>query len=73
MKNIIIYSLILIPMLAISQRKPKIKGSRIVTEVNEELPAFNAIQLNDDLDIVLKKSVFAFDAVSALSFACLSE
>ncbi len=43
-------------MILLSQRKPKIKGSRVVTEVNEELPAFNAIQLNDDLDIVLKKS-----------------
>ncbi len=56
MRKIVLFSLMLIPMLALSQRKPKIKGSRIVTEVNEELPAFNAIQLNDDLDIVLKKS-----------------
>nr|WP_256442750.1 DUF2807 domain-containing protein [Flagellimonas sp. 389] len=40
----------------LAQRKPKIKGSRIVTEVNEELPGFNAVQLNDNLNIVLKKS-----------------
>nr|WP_298994414.1 DUF2807 domain-containing protein [uncultured Allomuricauda sp.] len=56
MKKLVFCSLILIPILALSQRKPKIKGSRIVTEVNEELPPFNAIQLNDNLDIVLKKS-----------------
>ncbi|WP_435624658.1 GIN domain-containing protein [Flagellimonas sp.] len=56
MKKIIGMGLLLVPMLLLSQRKPKIKGSRVVTEVNEELPAFNAIQLNDDLDIVLKKS-----------------
>ncbi|MEM8765238.1 MAG: DUF2807 domain-containing protein [Bacteroidota bacterium] len=56
MKKIIFLLLLLMPMIILSQRKPKIKGSRIVTEVNEELPAFNAIVLNDDLDIVLKKS-----------------
>lgn len=44
------------PMVLAAQRKPKIKGSRIVTQVSEELPAFNAIQLVDKLDIVLKKS-----------------
>nr|WP_262909135.1 DUF2807 domain-containing protein [Muricauda sp. M10] len=42
--------------MSIGQRKPKIKGSRIVTEVSEELPPFNAIVLNDNLDIVLEKS-----------------
>jgi autotransporter translocation and assembly factor TamB len=39
-----------------AQRKPKIKGSRIVTQVSEELPPFDAIVLNDDLVINLKKS-----------------
>lgn len=56
MKKIICCSLLLIPLFLLAQRKPRIKGSRVVTEVNEELPAFNAIQLNDDLDIVIKKS-----------------
>ncbi|NHF58377.1 DUF2807 domain-containing protein [Flavobacteriaceae bacterium TP-CH-4] len=41
---------------AYSQRKPKIKGNRSVVEVQEDLPAFNAIELNDDLEIMLKKS-----------------
>lgn len=56
MKNILILLLVLLPILSSAQRKPKIKGSRIVTHVNEELPPFNAIVLNDNLDIVLKKS-----------------
>ncbi|SNZ01048.1 GIN domain-containing protein [Flagellimonas pacifica] len=56
MKNLILLLLLLCHITLLAQRKPKIKGSRIVTEVNEELPAFNAVQLNDNLDIVLKKS-----------------
>ena len=56
MKNLILLFLVLFQINLIAQRKPRIKGSRIVSEVSEELPAFNAVQLNDDLDIVLKKS-----------------
>lgn len=56
LKNLAIVLLLLFNLTAFAQRKPKIKGSRIVTEVNGELPMFNAVQLNDDLDIVLKKS-----------------
>ncbi|WP_420321564.1 GIN domain-containing protein [Flagellimonas sp.] len=56
MKKIALLLLLLCHITAMAQRKPKIKGSRVVTEVSDELPAFNAIQLNDDLDIVLKKS-----------------
>jgi len=47
---------LLLPVIVFSQRKPKIKGSRVVTEVKQELPPFNAIQLNSDMDITLKKS-----------------
>lgn len=39
-----------------AQRKPKIKGNKNVVEVLEELPPFKAIELKDDLDILLKKS-----------------
>lgn len=39
-----------------AQRKPKIKGNRNVIEISEALPAFNAIELNDDLDIFLQKA-----------------
>ncbi|TMU54382.1 GIN domain-containing protein [Flagellimonas algicola] len=56
LKNLAILLLLLFNLTAFAQRKPKIKGSRIVTEVNGELPMFNTVQLNDDLDIVLKKS-----------------
>lgn len=56
LKNLAIVLLLLCHISIFAQRKPKIKGSRIVTEVNGELPMFNAIQLNDNLDIVLKKS-----------------
>ncbi len=55
-KNLLLLLLLLCHISILAQRKPKIKGSRIVAEVNEELPAFNAVQLNDNLDIVLKKS-----------------
>ena len=39
-----------------AQRKPKIKGNKVVVEVKEDLPAFNAIELNDDLNITLEKA-----------------
>ena len=39
-----------------SQRKPKIKGNKNVIEVREDLEPFTAIELSDDLDIVLQKS-----------------
>ncbi|BDW92895.1 hypothetical protein MACH07_17270 [Flagellimonas marinaquae] len=57
MKNIVILLLITFPILSNAQRKPKIKGSRIVSELSEELPPFNAIVLNDDLDIRLNKAL----------------
>lgn len=56
MKKVLVLILLVFPILVLAQRKPRIKGSRIVTQVNEELPPFNAIVLNDNLDIVLKKS-----------------
>ncbi|MEM7484097.1 MAG: DUF2807 domain-containing protein [Bacteroidota bacterium] len=56
MRNCILLLLVMCHLTLLAQRKPKIKGSRIVTEVNEELPGFNAVQLNDNLNIVLKKS-----------------
>ncbi len=41
---------------AYGQRKPKIKGNKNVIEVRENLEPFTAIELADDLDIVLQKS-----------------
>jgi hypothetical protein len=39
-----------------SQRKPKIKGNKNVIEVREDLAPFTAIELVDDLDIVIQKA-----------------
>ncbi len=39
-----------------AQRKPKIKGNRSVIEVTEKLTAFNSIEVNDDLDITLRRA-----------------
>lgn len=56
MKNILIIISLLVCVSAFGQRKPKIKGNKSVVEVAENLPAFNAIELNDDLDINLQKA-----------------
>ncbi|PCJ97935.1 MAG: DUF2807 domain-containing protein [Flavobacteriaceae bacterium] len=55
-KGTLLLLLILSSCCIFAQRKPKIKGNRSVVEVREYLPAFKAIQLNDDLDITLQKS-----------------
>lgn len=39
-----------------AQRKPRIKGNRDVTEVREYLPSYKAIELDENLDIILKKA-----------------
>ncbi|WP_127136529.1 GIN domain-containing protein [Flagellimonas oceanensis] len=57
MKKLLILLLALAPLISMAQRKPKIKGSRIVTQVSEELPPFDAIILNDDLEINLNKAL----------------
>lgn len=56
MKKLVLILLLIAPIIATSQRRPKIKGNRSVTEVREQLPPFNALELVDDLDIELKKS-----------------
>ena len=56
MKNVLSLLIILFAISVSAQRKPKIKGNRVVTQVSETLPDFNAIILQDDLDVVLKKS-----------------
>ncbi|WP_375323530.1 GIN domain-containing protein [Flagellimonas sp. GZD32] len=56
MRKLFLLIFVIAPLLTIAQRKPKIKGSRIVTEVSDELPAFNAIVLNDDLEIHLERT-----------------
>lgn len=39
-----------------SQRKPRIKGNRTVTEVQTALPEFHAVTLLDDLEITLERA-----------------
>ena len=56
MKKLILLFIIFSTCIVQAQRKPKIKGNKNVIEVNEALPAFNAIELNDDLDIFLQKA-----------------
>jgi len=56
MKNTVIFLSMLFCFHAISQRKPKIKGNKNVVDVTESLPPFNAIALNDDLEVFLQKS-----------------
>jgi len=56
MKRAVILLFLVLPILLVAQRRPKIKGNRSVTTVNQQLPPFNAIELVDDLDIELKKS-----------------
>ena len=65
MKYIIPVILFLLSFQMYSQRKPKIKGNKNVTEVREELPPFNAIELNDDLEIFLQKSPTSGYTISA--------
>ncbi|MEO1011391.1 MAG: DUF2807 domain-containing protein [Bacteroidota bacterium] len=56
MKNVIFFLAFLFCFQAYTQRKPRIKGNRNVVEVRENLPPFNAIVLEDDLEIILQKS-----------------
>ena len=56
MKNLVFGILLLSITVGFSQKKPKIKGSKVVVEVNEVLQPFNSIKLIDDLKIELKRS-----------------
>jgi len=56
MKNFVFILSLVVCFQAFSQRKPKIKGNKNVVDVTESLPAFNAIELNDDLNINLQKA-----------------
>ncbi len=56
MKKFLVLLLCLTTAIAYSQRKPKIKGNKAVTDVREELPPFHAIELDDDLTITLQRS-----------------
>ncbi len=65
MRKILFFTALLICFQVSAQRKPKIKGSRIITDVQENLPPFNTIELNDDLEIRLRKAPQEGYAVTA--------
>ncbi|MBT8184070.1 MAG: DUF2807 domain-containing protein [Eudoraea sp.] len=65
MKNLILLALLLACCGISAQRKPKIKGNKAVIDVREDLPAYNAIELNDDLEIFLQKSSNTGYAITA--------
>ncbi len=56
MRKLLLITLIMGTFTVFGQRKPKIKGNRIVTEIREELPPFNSIELIDDLEVMLQPS-----------------
>ena len=55
-KNSILLLLAFTTLASHAQRKPKIKGNRTVIEVKQSLPAFNKMEVSDDLDISLKRT-----------------
>lgn len=59
MKNqvLILLSVLFFMQLGVAQKKDKIKGNRILAEVSDDLPPFDAIELQDDIEVVLKKSI----------------
>ncbi|MDT7829514.1 DUF2807 domain-containing protein [Pricia sp. S334] len=56
MKNILFFTAFIICFQLSAQRKPKIKGSRIVTDVQQNLSPFHTIELNDDIEVRLRKA-----------------
>lgn len=52
---IVIVVLLCFGFQSFAQRKPKLKGNRNVVQITEELPAFTAIELNDDLEVMIQK------------------
>lgn len=54
-KSVWAFCLCLIVVQLHAQRKPKIKGNKNVTEVRVDLPPFNTLFLDDDLEVQLQK------------------
>lgn len=47
--------LMMIPSVILAQKKEKIKGSKIVTIVEKDIPAFTSIEVKDNLEVFLVK------------------
>lgn len=54
-KTLFILTLILITTLSYSQKKEKVKGSKIVTTEKKQIESFDAIEISDNLEIFLVK------------------
>ena len=52
---IVVMVLICFGFQSFAQRKPKLKGNRNVVQITEELPPFTAIELSDDLEVMIQK------------------
>ncbi len=53
-KSLITIILLLLTFTSFAQKKPKIKGNRIVTEINKEiLETFSTIEISDELEVTL--------------------
>ena len=57
MKKLVILLVCFNCAMTTAQRKPKIKGNKDVVEVREDLPPYHSIEINDDLEIFLQKSI----------------
>src|SRR6056297_143696 len=55
-KTIVVVFVCFLGVKSFAQRKPKNKGNRNVTVVTENLPAFRAIVLDDDIDVMIEKA-----------------
>jgi len=64
-KNIILLVLAFATFAVSAQRKPKIKGNRSIVDVSEDLPFFNSIEIQDDLEIFLEENTIPGYAISA--------
>ena len=65
MKNLIVFFLAFATLGASAQRKPKIKGNKSIVNVNEDLPFFNAIEVQDDLEISLNEAAIHGYSITA--------
>lgn len=64
MKYIVVGLVLLFCFHGNSQRKPTLKGNRNVVEVKEELPAFNRIEIIDNLEIFIETASSTGYAIS---------
>ncbi|WP_074405490.1 MULTISPECIES: GIN domain-containing protein [Aquimarina] len=56
-KSILIVALLSLSISIFAQKKPKIKGNRIIKELTKDIPeTFNTIEIDDELEIILNQN-----------------